>query len=183
MENNDKVKMFYEHEYKEVEREGRESLDIVLLMGALYHLHTPESRIKCLTEAFRVLKPGGFIICTVMNRYNGVIAPLKYNLIDSYGIENIEKTLDNGIHEKANFYSHTPDEIIMELAAAGFEEIKLIAVEGIANVLGDNKIPDNEKEAAHLLWGVERTESISELIGVSRNIIGVGKIHNRSQQS
>ena len=82
-----------------------ECMDMVLLMGALYHFHSSEARVKCLTEAFRVLKPSGMILCTVMNRWNTVIAPLKYKIFDSYGLQNLEKALATGAFEKANFYS------------------------------------------------------------------------------
>ena len=154
-----------------------ECMDMVLLIGALYHLHSPEARVKCLLEAYRVIKPGGLILCTVINRWNTVIAPLKYKIFDSYGLEYLEKALTTGAFEKGNFYSHTPDEIIEEITSAGFNEINLIAVEGIANILGDNKIPADITEAAQLFWGIERTESLPELIGVSRNIIAVGSKH------
>jgi len=150
-------------------------MDMVLLMGALYHLHSSESRIRCLTEAFRVLKLGGMILCTVMNRYNVIIAPLKYKLFDDFSRKYIEDALNTGIHEKANFYAHTPNEVISELSTVGFHSIQLFAVEGIANALGDNQIPTDEREASRLLWSLELTESIPELIGVSRNIMAVGR--------
>ena len=151
------------------------SLDTVLLMGALYHLHSREDRVKCLAEAYRVLRPGGLIVCTVMCRYNILIAAHKYGFLDSYGKDAIELDLKTGIFEKANFYGHTPAEIVDEMTAAGFEGLEQIAVEGIANALGDNKIPANEKEAQGLLWSIQQTESVPELIGVSRNIITVGR--------
>ena len=149
-------------------------MDMVLLMGALYHLHLPEDRIKCLNEAYRVLKPGGLIICTIMNRWNTVIAPLKYKIFDSYGQEYLDKALETGAYETGNFFGHTPGGFLAEMATAGFEKVELIAVEGIANALTDNKMPADEKEAAQLLWGIDRTESVPELIGVSRNIMGIG---------
>ena len=110
-----------------------------------------------------------------MNRWNIVTATLKYKIFDNYGLEYLEKALATGAFESGNFYCHTPDEIINEMTNAGFEKIKLIAVEGIANALGDNKLPADEEESKQLLWGIERTESVPELIGVSRNIIAVGK--------
>jgi ubiquinone/menaquinone biosynthesis C-methylase UbiE len=151
------------------------SMDMVLLMGALYHLHAVDDRLKCLTEAFRILKNEGVILCTIVNRYNMAIAPFKYKVFDEYGKDYIQKVLENGIHEKASFYNHSPNALAEELTTAGFEEIKLIAVEGVANAFSDNKIPDDDKETENLLWVIERTESIPDLLGVSRNIIGAGK--------
>lgn len=150
------------------------TMDMVLLMGALYHLHSPQARLKCLSEAFRVLKPGGLILCTVMSRFGLVIAVQKYKLFDDYSREYIEDTLNTGIHDKANFYAHTPNEIVSEMQSVGFESIELIAVEGIGNALTNNTIPDDEREAARLLWSIELTETALDLLGVSRNIIAVG---------
>jgi len=151
------------------------SMDIVLLMGALYHLHSSRARNKCLSEAYRVLKPGGLILCTVMSRYGLLIATQKYRLFDSYSRKYVEDSLNTGIHDKANFYAHTPDEIVLEMSSAQFKSIRLVAVEGIGNALTDNKIPEDEREAARLLWSIELTESAPELLGVSRNIIAVGE--------
>ena len=151
-----------------------QSMDMVLLMGAMYHLHTQEARLRCLTEAYRVLKPGGLIICTVMNRFNSVVSPMKYKIFDSCSRESIINALDTGIHEKANFYAHTPDEIRSEMSSAKFESIKLIAVEGIGHALYTG-LPSDEREYSRLFWTIELSESIPELMGVSRNIMAVGK--------
>ena len=74
-------------------------------------------------------------------------------------------------------YTHTPDGIKTEMAAAKFNNIRLIAVEGIASAIGDkrNILPEDEKSAAQLLQAIEMTESIPDILGVSRNIISVGQ--------
>jgi ubiquinone/menaquinone biosynthesis C-methylase UbiE len=156
-------------------------MDMALLMGALYHFRERESRLKCLTEAFRVLKNGGVLLCTVINRYNFIIAPLKYkHLMENVGPGPIEQALATGIMDNANYsilplsYCHTPGEIVFDLGEAGFGIVGLIAVEGIANAMGDNRLPEDELEAAQLLKCIEMTESVPELIGVTRNIIAVG---------
>jgi len=152
-----------------------QSMDMVLLMGALYHLHTHKARQKCLAEAFRVLKPGGLIICTVMNRFGLIIAAQKYKLFDNYSREYLEDSFNTGIHDKANFYTHTPDEIAAEVSAAGFESTQLIAIEGFANALSSNQLPADEREVSRLLWSIELTESVPSLIGVTRNIMAISK--------
>jgi hypothetical protein len=72
-------------------------------------------------------------------------------------------------------YFHTPNEITTELSNARFEGIKIIAVEGIANAFGDYGLPADEKDAARLLKCIEMTETIPELLGVTRNLIAVGR--------
>jgi len=158
-----------------------ESMDMALLMGALYHFQAKESRVKCLTEMFRVLRKNSIAICTVMNRYNYLISSLKYkHLIESMGFEFVKNALSTGIANNEKYtklplsYGHTPGEIISEMKEVGFSGIELIAVEGIANALGNNQLPEEESEAEQLLKCIELVESVPELIGVSRNIIAVG---------
>jgi len=164
-----------------------QTMDLVLLMGALYHLQSAESRIQCLTEAFRVLKPGGFAICTVMSRYNGLIAAFTWNHVENFGgIEALKSALETGSTtvgpKMPLFYTHTPGGIITEMSVAGFYDISLIAVEGIASAIGDkrNVMPEDEKSAKELLYAIEMTESIPDILGVSRNIIAVGKKSNNT---
>jgi len=157
---------------------ANESMDLVLLMGALYHLQSQEARNKCLAEAFRVLKYGGRIICTVISRYTVLVSTLKWNIFHRYDVDTLAKIIDTGMSEGFSFphsYFHTPDEIKTELSNVGFKDINAIAVEGIANAFGDYSLPSDEKEAARLLKCIELTETIPELLGISRNIIAVGE--------
>ena len=50
-----------------------DSFDTVFLMGPLYHLMTEESRLQAIQEAKRVLKPGGFLFCSFILMFGGVI--------------------------------------------------------------------------------------------------------------
>ena len=155
-----------------------ESMDLVLLMGALYHLRTKESRIKCLMEALRVLKPGGHIICTVINRYTVVISTIKYNLFHAFDLDNLEKFIKTGMTDAGRLphaYAHTYGEIMEELSYAGFGDINVLPVEGLANVFGDQSLPADKIEDERLLECVELTEKIPELMGTSRNIMAIGR--------
>jgi len=153
-------------------------MDIVLLMGPLYHFQSLESRGKCLSEAYRVLKNNGYVICTVISRYTALVSTIKWNIFNMYDTDTLEKVIKTGTLDVGNFpqaYFHTPDEIKSELSSAGFKDIGLIAVEGIANAFGDYSLPKDEKEAARLLKCIELTESIPELLGVTRNMMAIGK--------
>jgi sugar phosphate isomerase/epimerase len=68
-------------------------------------------------------------------------------------------------------YFHRLDELRAELAAAGFEGIELVAVEGFAWLL-----PDLERRMADpepLLRVLRLTESEPSLLGCSAHVIGV----------
>ena len=75
-----------------------DSFDTVFLMGPLYHLLTEESRIRAIQEAKRVLKPGGYLFCSFILTFGGVI----------YGMREIQETIL--MPEEEEFY---------ELAAKG----------------------------------------------------------------
>ena len=154
-----------------------ESMDLVLIMGPLYHFQSQESRLKCLTEAYRILKHGGHVICTVIGRYTALVTTLKHNLFHVFSTDTLEKLIKTGMSDAFNIvqaYAHTPSEIMAELSSTGFENTHVVAVEGILNAFGDYSLPTDEKEAASLLKCIELTETIPELMGVSRNLMAVG---------
>ncbi|MBR4711263.1 MAG: class I SAM-dependent methyltransferase [Clostridia bacterium] len=53
------------------------SFDAVLLMGPLYHLMNEESRLRALSEAKRVLRPGGYLFSSFILMFGGVIYGLR----------------------------------------------------------------------------------------------------------
>jgi SAM-dependent methyltransferase len=50
-----------------------ESFDIVLLNGAIYHLHAKDDKAKAIRECMRVLRSGGKIFIDYLSKYNGFI--------------------------------------------------------------------------------------------------------------
>ena len=54
-----------------------DSFDTVFLMGPLYHLLTEESRIRAVQEAKRVLKPGGYLFCSFILTFGGVVYSMR----------------------------------------------------------------------------------------------------------
>ena len=107
-----------------------------------------------------------------------MISTLKFNIFHSYGLDILEKLIKTGMADGFSFphsYFHTPGEIVSELSSVGFTNISTLAVEGVGNIIGDYRLPTDEKDAERMLKCIELTESIPELLGVSRNIIAVGK--------
>ncbi|MDO5435067.1 MAG: class I SAM-dependent methyltransferase [Clostridia bacterium] len=54
-----------------------ESFDIVFLMGPLYHLTEEEDRLQAIREAKRVLKKGGYLFCSFILMFGGVIYAMR----------------------------------------------------------------------------------------------------------
>jgi SAM-dependent methyltransferase len=106
------------------------SFDAALLMGALYHLKEAGERRRAVGEGMRVLRAGGVLACTYMNRY-GVI------LCDSEGaLENLGDILRfAGSGEEGVFYASTPEEMAGLAGSRGLEILCHVALDGMANFL------------------------------------------------
>ena len=61
----------------DLSRFADDTFDIVFLMGPLYHLMNEENRIQAILEAKRVLKPGGYLFCSFILMFGGVIYGLR----------------------------------------------------------------------------------------------------------
>ena len=64
-----------------------QSADVVLLMGPQYHLLKKEERMKSLSEAYRVLVPGGLLVSAGISKFSSATWALavygeKNNFID-----------------------------------------------------------------------------------------------------
>ncbi len=114
----------------DLSRFSDESFDVVLCMGALYHLHEAADRRKVIAESLRVLRPNGLLVCTYMNRYAVI-------LNDAFGdVENIEEILSFAQEGKEGiFYASTPEESEQMLRDFGVEILHHAALDGVSNFL------------------------------------------------
>jgi len=154
--------------------------DIVLEMGALYHLQDANDRLKCLEEARRILKPNGILICEVISKYASLVDGFKYlNINDEKFISILDGALETGLHSPGDThyftsaFFHSPDEIRSEFQASGFCDVDIIAVEGFANALDSDEILKNEQHAKLLLEYIKKTERIPELMGISGHFFAI----------
>jgi len=156
------------------------SLDMALLMGPLYHLQDKTNRLQCLSEAMRVLKPGGILLCEAISRYASLVDGFKQSEIeDPKLVEIVDRDLATGRHDPGDTayfttaFLHTPGELEAEVALAGFKNIELIAVEGFANAMDSHAILKNKKQRELLLEYIRRTEGVPELMGISGHFIAI----------
>jgi len=150
------------------------SLDMALLMGPLYHLQDRDDRLRCLTEASRVLKPGGVLLCEAISRYASLVDGFKYaDVKDPSFLDILDRDLATGRHDPGGTsyfttaFFHTPGELEAEVAEAGFGNIELIAVEGFANAMDSHAILKDKKQGELLLEYIRKTERVPELMGIS----------------
>ncbi|NKX45196.1 bifunctional 2-polyprenyl-6-hydroxyphenol methylase/3-demethylubiquinol 3-O-methyltransferase UbiG [Roseicyclus persicicus] len=102
----------YRHTTAEALAEAGEQFDVVLNMEVVEHVSDPQAY---LTACQQLLKPGGLMICSTINRN-----PKSY-LMAIIGAEYVMRWLPKGTHEWAKFI--TPDELYGLIRTAGLEPV------------------------------------------------------------
>lgn len=110
-----------------------ESFDAAFLAGPLYHLIEHADRRRALSEAVRVVRPGGVITVIGINRVANLIgATLANTLLGRRAV--VEQILETGYspdnERMAHTRYHTVDELHAELTDAGLSEIAVHGLTG-----------------------------------------------------
>lgn len=160
---------------------GDESADAVLLLGPLYHLTEAGDRVRALAEARRVLEPGGVVAAAAISRFASAIDGIGRGLLRDAGFAAmVGDDLDSGVHVNPDpagrpewfttAYFHEPDELRAEVAAAGFTDVDVLTIEGIAAA-----VPDADPESEALLDLLRRLEREPALLGSTAHLLAVGR--------
>lgn len=157
------------------------SADGVLLLGPLYHLIEERQRHAALTEARRVLRPGGVLLAVAISRF----ASLHDGLHGGWAADEadiVESGLHTGVHRNprglagrfTTAHFARPEELAAEVAAAGFERVELRAVEGPGRCLPDvDGWLDDPARREWLLRTLRRVESEPSLLGAGSHVMAV----------
>jgi ubiquinone/menaquinone biosynthesis C-methylase UbiE len=161
------------------------SADIVLLLGPLYHLTEAADRARALSEARRVLKPGGQLFAAAISRWASALDGLSRDLFeDPRFVAIVERDLREGQHrnptERLDYfttaYFHHPDELRAEVAGAGLILDGLYGLEGPGWLLSDvtARLTDPRRRAG-LLQVARLLESEPAMLGVSAHLLAVAR--------
>ncbi|MFN4100318.1 MAG: bifunctional 2-polyprenyl-6-hydroxyphenol methylase/3-demethylubiquinol 3-O-methyltransferase UbiG [Pararhodobacter sp.] len=102
----------YRHTTAEAMAESGERFDVVLNMEVVEHVASP---IAYLTACHDLMKPGGLMVCSTINRN-----PKSYAMA-IFGAEVVMRWLPRGTHDWAKFI--TPDELFALLRQAGLDPV------------------------------------------------------------
>lgn len=161
-----------------------ETFDAAMIMGALYHLQERDDRLACLAEARRVLKPGGVLVTEHIGRWASLFDGYRRGMAADPDFRRIvDADLATGCHnnptEHPNWfttaYFHRPDEVQDEVAAAGFTDVKVLAVDGFAS---DEQMPVELQSGDgldDLLRHLRETESEPFLMGASSHLMSLSR--------
>ena len=111
------------------------SFDLTMLLGPMYHLYTKEDKLRALSEAVRVTKPGGHILVAYCMNEPTIIQYV-------FGMNQLHEVMDlnmltsdwHCISEPKDLFEMVRTEDIADLdAAVPVKRIKLVATDGATN--------------------------------------------------
>jgi ubiquinone/menaquinone biosynthesis C-methylase UbiE len=159
--------------------------DLVIMHGPLYHLQQRSERLQALSEAKRVLKPGGVLLGFAINHSASTIVSFVNGTIHMPEILKMcREELTNGLHHSpknmpgifTTAFFHRPKQLRDELEEAEFAYINTFAVEGM--IWLDKSYfetrADEQKKAA-VMELLKLTESDPELLTLSPHMMIAGR--------
>lgn len=164
------------------------SVDVVLLLGPLYHLPDPADRVRAVAEARRAVRPGGLVAIAAISRFASAHDSMRQGwLTEPDWVAGVESTLVDGRHHGLRYgeagrfttaYFHRPEEVAAELQAGGLVVEAVVGVEGVAGLLGnvEELLDDTESRQVLLRW-LRRLESEPSLLGASDHLLGLARRH------
>jgi ubiquinone/menaquinone biosynthesis C-methylase UbiE len=170
--------------------QGNATVDVVLLLGPLYHLVERSDRLLALGEARRVLKPGGLLFAAAISRFAALLDILvRLDLLhEPDTMATVENAVRSGVFggpgEGELFttsYFHLPRELAREVEEAGFERVELLAVEGPGSLIQD--FPDRWADPARrdaILTAARMTENDPEMLAATGHLLAVARSRRRS---
>lgn len=161
------------------------SADITLLLGPLYHLIGDEEKLKALSEAKRVTKPGGLIfVAYLMNEYS--------ILTYCFAEERIGKLMERGvvddkfhIQAKADeLYDYVRTDDINRLnKKAGLQRVTIFSPDGAADYMRTRLNQMSEDTFTRFIEYQKYISERQDLIGSGSHVVDVVRVPTAQQRT
>lgn len=153
-------------------RYDRDSFDVVLLFGPLYHLHAEADKLRCIEEAKRVCKPGGKIFFAFIS--NDMVILTMQQCQEDY-LLNGDYNKDTFRLDDFPFVFHTVDHARELMVKAGIQVRHEVASDGASELLQElvNGL-DRESYEQYLRYHFYICEK-PEFLGMSNHLLFVGE--------
>lgn len=161
------------------------SVDAVLLLGPLYHLTRRADRVLALSEANRIVRPGGPVIGAAISRWatrlDGMLRVRIYEQVPAAAglIGPLERTgvMPPLVPGGFTGYAHRPGQLRAEFTSAGLAVADLLCVEGAAFLLNDLDERMRDEQAWQVILETARAhERVPELMGLGSHMLAVGRM-------
>jgi 2-polyprenyl-3-methyl-5-hydroxy-6-metoxy-1,4-benzoquinol methylase len=108
------------------------SFDIVLCMGALYHLSTDDEKLKAIENCVAITKPGGLVVLSYINYYAAIASDTRR------GLDDFSKILTTMSDEGDYLFKVTMPTKIAKLSEdAGMKILHHLGTDGISYIISD----------------------------------------------
>lgn len=154
--------------------------DLTLLLGPLYHLVGEEDKLRALTEAKRVTKPGGLIfVAYLMNEYS----ILNYCFCE----ERIDGLLESGVVDASFHVQARPDDLYDYVRLddinrfnekAGLERVTIFSPDGAADYMRTRINQMSDTTFRHFIAYQKSISERPELIGAGSHVVDVLRCPN-----
>jgi len=157
----------------------------VMIMGPLYHLPSSSDRLTALREAHRVLTSPGTVVAVGISRYASALDGLARKLaLDPQFVRIRNQDLIDGQHRNptntldyfTTAYFHRPEDLRAELEEAGFSEVEVMGVEGVAWMFADFESRWADEPLRQDILNIARAlEAEPSIVGASAHLLGIGR--------
>lgn len=147
------------------------SFDIVLCMGALYHLDTDELRRHAVAECVRVCKPNGLVALAYINKVGSIMASIDAeasNMADQLRVW-------HGTGSNSIFLATTPQEIERIAAESGLTLLHNIGTDGLIYCVGSKLNAASEEHFREYMQYQLLSCEDQSIIGASLHGLWIGK--------
>jgi ubiquinone/menaquinone biosynthesis C-methylase UbiE len=153
------------------------SADTVLLLGPLYHLMTRAERITALTEARRVLRPGGVLLAAAIGRFMAVLDSAQRGGLTADVAATLVPGLSTGVHDPTlgltDAFFHTAAQLQQEVTEAGLADVRVVGIEGPAWTIVDAPGDDADARFDSALRCAQLTENFAEIVDSSAHLMAL----------
>lgn len=112
------------------------AVDVLLLLGPLYHLPSEQDRLRALTETVRCGVPGAIVVAAAMSRWaKPSVRAARGHLGDPAVRSHLLRVLAQGHDPQGDAFdlisfNHDPDQLRAEMLQAGLADVAVVGVEG-----------------------------------------------------
>ena len=156
--------------------------DAVLMLGPLYHLPDRADRVRALSEARRVVKPGGPVIIALISRFASLLDGLRSGTLSDPSVRPyIQRVLETGVNANpgkrpeyfTTAYFHHPDEIEGECEDAGLRCETVLGIEGLGWLTWEKW--DDPEGRENILRVARALEDEPTVKGASTHLLAVAR--------